>query len=242
MRGEGLRLSYTNGEEVLRGVNFVVRPGEMLAVIGPSGAGKTSLVDIVLRLFKPKAGHLTLDGSSSEEISLKSWRSHFAYVSQDPFLFNGTIEENIRFYRDGISRESIEEAAKQANIFDFVSGLPNGFETEVGDRGIMLSGGQRQRVVLARALAGAPAVLVLDEATSALDSDSERLIQESIRNLHGKVAVLVIAHRLSTIESADHIIVLENGQITEEGSPEELLRNPESYFARHYTAQKPAVV
>ena len=233
IRFADIGFGYQEGAPVLRGVNFTVRPGEMLALIGPSGAGKTSLADLVLRLFEPTAGAIYVDGIDATEISLESWRKHFAYVSQDPFLFNGTLEENIRFYREGITRESIEEAARQANIYDFIMELPNGFDTLVGDRGVMLSGGQRQRVVLARALAGNPQVLVLDEATSALDSDSERLIQESIRALHGQVAVFIIAHRLSTVEKADTIIVLERGEVVERGTPQDLLANPESYFARH---------
>jgi len=231
LQGKKLSLSYGGGEPVLQEVSFSVRPGEMLALIGPSGAGKTSLTDLMLRLFEPRSGEILLDGTPAREIDLKEWRAHFAYVAQDPFLFNGTIEENIRFFRPTIGMNEIEAAARDANIFDFIMSLPDKFRTVVGDRGVMLSGGQRQRVVLARALAGKPSILVLDEATSALDSDSERLIQEAIRSLHGSVTVITIAHRLSTVNRADYLIVLEKGKVLEEGSPQQLLDVPGSYYA-----------
>ncbi len=233
LRLEDVSLQYGEGEEALKDINITIRRGQMLALIGPSGAGKTSLVDLLLRLFEPTSGALKVDGTDAKTVRLEDWRSRFAYVSQDPFLFNGTIAENICFFSDDITQEEIEAAAKQANIYDFIATLPGGFDTVVGDRGVLLSGGQRQRIVLARALARKPDILVLDEATSSLDTESERLIQESIRDLHGKVTVLVIAHRLSTIENADSIVVLERGRIIEQGTPQELLKDADSYYARH---------
>jgi len=226
-------LAYQEGEKILSDLTFKVEAGKTTALIGPSGGGKTSIADLLLRLFEPTHGHITLDGVPAKDVSLSEWRNAFGYVSQDIFLFNGTIEDNIRFYRPELTHADIEEAARQANIYDFIMSLPEGFKTSTGDRGVMLSGGQRQRVVLARALVGKPKVLVLDEATSALDQESESLIQASIKNLHGHVTVLIIAHRLSTVENADHIMVLERGSLLEQGSPAELRTNPDSYFAKH---------
>jgi subfamily B ATP-binding cassette protein MsbA len=226
---------YGQGEqyrEVLGGVSFAVPKGATVGLIGPSGAGKTSVADLVLRLFVQHSGSITLDGVSIQDISLGEWRNHLAYVSQDGFLLNATIADNIRFYRTDLTDDEVVAAAKQANIYNFVMTLPDGFDTQVGDRGVMLSGGQRQRVALARALARKPQLLILDEATSALDVESEHLIQHAIDELRGTVTVFVIAHRLSTVQNADHIVVLDHGQVVEQGSPATLGANPNSYFAR----------
>lgn len=231
---EHVSFAYENSQPILKDVSFAIKKGETVGLIGPSGAGKTSVADIALRLFRPVSGSVLLDGIQSEEIGIEDWRNHIGYVAQDVFLFNGSIEENILFYRPHLSHDDVVEAARQANIYDFIMELPDTFATVTGDRGVMLSGGQRQRIALARALAGKPELLILDEATSALDSASEKLIQESIRALHGSVTVLIIAHRLSTIEHADRLLVLDRGEIVEEGTPSELLNKPDSYFSKHH--------
>lgn len=234
MKFEDVGFSYGEGRRVLEGVSFSLKRGEMVGLIGPSGSGKTTIVDLMLRLFKPQSGCITLDGSPADEFDLSSWRKHIGYVPQDIFLMNDTIASNIRFYDKNISDEDIKTAARDAYIDDFISTLPQGYDTVIGERGITLSQGQRQRLIIARVLARAPSLLVLDEATSALDNESEARIQKVIENLRGKISVVVIAHRLTTIMNTDKVITLEGGKITEEGNPHELLKNSSSYFSRMF--------
>lgn len=235
---KNVSFAYKDGGRVLSNISFFIKKGEMIGLIGPSGAGKTTVVDILLRLLKPQEGFILLDGEDITKIALREWRTNVGYVSQDIFLINDTIANNIRFYNNSIGDEDIEAAAKMANIYDFIVKQPNEFKTVVGERGLRLSGGQRQRVVLARALARKPQILILDEATSALDNESEVLIQKSIEKLRGKITVIAIAHRLSTVMTSDKLFALDNGKIIEEGSPSELLKDRESYFYKTYNVRK----
>ncbi|MDP3696775.1 MAG: ATP-binding cassette domain-containing protein, partial [Candidatus Taylorbacteria bacterium] len=235
---KNVSFGYIGGQNIVSSLNLSINKGEMVGLIGPSGAGKTTMVDLLLRLFRPQNGKLLIDGANIDEIDKKSWHDNIGYVSQDIFLINDTIENNVRFYNDSLNHKDIADATKSANIYDFIEALPDKFQTLVGERGVQLSGGQRQRIVLARILARKPSVLVLDEATSALDNESEHKIQEAIRNLRGKLTILIVAHRLSTVMHADKIAVIKNGVISEEGSPEELLNNTKSYFYKNYNLEK----
>lgn len=229
----GVSFAYRSGKEVLTGVNFTLNKGEILGLIGPSGAGKTTIVDLLTRLFAPSGGEITADGQNISETNLVNWRKNIGYMPQDPFLLNDTIENNIKFY-DEITKKDIVRAAKMANIYDFILSLPQKFDTVLGERGVKISAGQRQRIMLARTLARNPQILILDEATSALDNQSEAMIQKTINDLKGKITILVIAHRLSTIMNSDRLIVLDDGKIIEEGRPQELLKDKDSHFYKIY--------
>ncbi len=229
-----VELSYEAREAVLKGVSFSIPKGRLVGLIGPSGAGKTSIADLLLKLFKPTSGAILVDGEDAGHFDTSSWRRAVGYVSQDMFLLNDTIENNIRFYDTSSTSEDIQRAAKLANCHEFVDKLPQGMQTVIGERGLLLSAGQRQRVILARVLARKPNLLILDEATSALDNESERLVQEAIENLKNQVTVFMIAHRLSTVMNVDHLLVLQDGRIEEQGTPQKLLSDPDSYFSRMY--------
>ncbi len=235
---ENVGFAYPGNEMILNDLSFTVSRGEMVGLIGPSGAGKTTIVDILLHLLDPQTGRIAIDGKNITSISRRSWAKHVGYVSQDIFLLNETITSNIKFYDQSLTDEDIIKAAKMANIYDFIESLPDKFQTIVGERGIRLSGGQRQRIALARVLVRKPDVLILDEATSSLDNESEALIQETIKGLKNKITVLMIAHRLSTVLIADKVIVLDHGAIKETGAPEDLMRNENSYFYRTYHIHK----
>ena len=234
---KNVSFAYSRTSHILKNLNLDIKKSEMIGIIGPSGGGKTTLVDLMLRLFTPGSGEILIDNQSINKINLKSWRENIGYVAQDIFLINDTIENNIKFYDESINHGRVIEAAKMANIYDFIETLPEGFQTNIGERGIKLSGGQRQRIALARTLIRKPEILILDEATSSLDSDSEALIQNSIKELRGKTTLIVIAHRLSTVQHADKLYAINNGEIVESGTPDELLSNKDSYFSKAYNIQ-----
>lgn len=212
-----------SNEDVLRGVSFSARPGEMIALIGASGAGKTTLCNLIARFFDPTAGAIRLDGVDLRDLRLEDYRRLLGIVEQDVFLFDGTIAENIAYGRRDASTAAIADAARAAAISEWIEGLPERYGTLIGERGVRLSGGQRQRVAIARAVLADPRILILDEATSNLDTASERLIQDAIASLVRSRTTFVIAHRLSTIQHADRIVVLQGGRVIEQGSHEALL-------------------
>ena len=210
-------------DPALINVSFTLPKGQMLALVGPSGAGKSSIADLLVGLYSPSAGRIMIDGVSLDQIDLTSWQQRLGVVSQDTFLFNATIAENIAFGTPGVSRQQIEDACRAAQAAGFIEDLPESYETLVGERGYRLSGGQRQRLSLARAILREPELLILDEATSALDSQSERLVQQAIECFERGHTVLVIAHRLSTIVRADQILVVDGGQVVQRGTHTSLL-------------------
>ena len=204
-------------------ISFNLPKGQMLALVGPSGAGKSSIADLLTGLYAPSSGRILIDGSPLEQLGLASWQQRLGVVSQDTFLFNATIAENISFGRPGTTAAQVREACQAAQAAGFIESLPHGYDTMIGERGYRLSGGQRQRLSLARAIMRDPELLILDEATSALDSQSERLVQEAIERFERNHTVLVIAHRLSTIVRADQILVLEGGRVVQRGTHTNLL-------------------
>ena len=222
VRFEDVRFSYVPGVPVLRGISLEIRGGQVVALVGSNGAGKTTLLSLLPRFIDPDSGRVRIDGQDLREVTLASLRRQIGIVTQEPFLFSGTIEENIRYGRPRATEEEVWQAAKVANAFDFITSLPRGFRTEVGERGQRLSGGQIQRIALARAVINNPPILILDEATSAVDAESDRLIREALLRLMQGRTVFVIAHRVSTVQRADRILVMDAGQIVEEGRHEAL--------------------
>jgi ABC-type multidrug transport system fused ATPase/permease subunit len=222
--------SYVEGVPVLKDVSFDVTPGEAIGIVGPSGSGKSTLVQLLLRLRHPTSGHLLADGIDGEEITFDSWYRRVAFVPQEPRLFQGTVSDNIRFFRDSLDQAAVERAAKLAYLHDDVMSWPDGYDTLVGERGGSVSGGQRQRIVLARALAEEPDVLILDEPTSALDMKSESLVQDTLSGLKGRSTMFIIAHRLSTLNSCDRIMVLSHGEL-QGFDTAEALRRSNPFFA-----------
>ncbi len=234
---ENVDFIYPKSElKVLQEINLQVKKGEIVAFVGSSGSGKTTLVNMIPRFYDPQEGCIKINDIDIKNYSLKSLRNHIGMVPQDTFLFSGTIAENISFGKEGVTREQIEKAAKMANAYNFIVDLEKGFETEVGERGVLLSGGQKQRIAIARALIQNPSIMILDEATSALDTESERLVQDALEKLMVGRTTFVIAHRLSTITGADKIVVMEKGKIKEIGTHHELLEK-NGIYTRLYNIQ-----
>ncbi|MCL2096103.1 MAG: ABC transporter ATP-binding protein/permease, partial [Oscillospiraceae bacterium] len=220
---ENVSFSYNADGEVLKNVSFNIPAKKMFALVGPTGVGKTTLAALVPRFYDVTEGEILIDGKNIKDVTLKSLRDNISMVLQDVFLFNGTIRENILYGRPGATDEEVEKAAKMACIDDFIDSLPQKYDTVVGERGVRLSGGQKQRISIARSLLCESPILILDEATSAVDTETEQEIQDAIQKIAGSCTLIVIAHRLSTVKRADSIIVLEDGEVKEQGSHEELI-------------------
>ena len=229
-------VSFTYGnkdEKVLNNINFKINKGEIFALVGPSGAGKSTLVDLIPRFYDTLSGSIKIDGKDIKGLELKSLRSLMGIVTQETFLFDDTVKANISYGVENISDDEIKDASKAANAHEFIRKLPDGYNTIIGERGVSLSGGQKQRIAIARAIVKNPPILILDEATSSLDSESEKHVQSAIENLMSERTVFVIAHRLSTVHNANKILVLENGQIVQEGKHDDLINVDGLYKQLH---------
>ncbi|MBR4909151.1 MAG: lipid A export permease/ATP-binding protein MsbA [Acidaminococcaceae bacterium] len=233
---EHVTFSYNEGDEILQDLSFAVKPGQAIGLVGPSGAGKSTIASLLPRFYDCDAGTIRIDGTDIKHVTLDSLRQQVGIVPQETILFNGTVYDNILYGRLDATKEEIEAAAKAANAHDFIMELPEGYNTNLGDRGVNISGGQRQRIAIARAILKDPRILVLDEATSALDTESERLVQDALNRLMVGRTSIIIAHRLSTIKNADRILVLDKGRLTEDGTHDELMEK-NGLYAHLYQIQ-----
>jgi subfamily B ATP-binding cassette protein MsbA len=216
--------SYTEEKQILKNINLTIKKGETVALVGNSGGGKTTVVNLIPRFYDVNSGEILIDGLNVKDISLSSLRDQIAVVFQDNFLFSGTIKDNIMLGKPTATKKEVEKAIKMACLDEFINSLENGLDTEIGERGVLLSGGQKQRIAIARAFLKNAPIVILDEATSALDNKSEAIVQQAIDNLMKDRTVIVIAHRLSTVQNADEICVLDQGEIVERGTHAELMQ------------------
>jgi len=239
---ENVTFKYESGPPVLYNIDLEAKPGECVALVGPSGSGKSSVVNLLTRFYDPTDGRVLIDGVDIRNLQAKSYRNRIGIVLQEPFLFSGTILDNICYGSGRATYEEVEEAARQANALEFIEQLPDGMDTQVGERGQLLSGGQRQRVAIARAFLRDPDILILDEATSALDTHSEKLVQQALDRLLGGRTVFIVAHRLSTIQNADKIVVLNHGRVAEIGTHHELLKRGGIYASLYLQTTEGATV
>jgi ATP-binding cassette subfamily B protein len=233
---KNVAFKYSEEKFVLSNINLIINPGETMALVGPSGGGKTTLCQLIPRFYEVTKGEILIDGINIKDVKIKSLRENIGMVQQDIFLFTGTIKENILYGKPGAKDTEVIKAAKNANIHDFILSLPERYDSYIGEKGIKLSGGQKQRISLARAFLKNPAILILDEATSALDSEAEIIIQQALEKLTMGRTVLVIAHRLSTIKNANQIVVLTDEGIKEKGNHDELITR-DGLYAKLYNAQ-----
>jgi ABC-type transport system involved in Fe-S cluster assembly fused permease/ATPase subunit len=229
VRFDDVCFDYSSDRKILDSVSFEIPQGQKVAVVGPSGAGKSTLARLLFRFYDVDSGAITIDGQNISHVTQQSLRDNIGIVPQDTVLFNHSIEHNIRYACLDASDEDIQQAARRANIHDFIESLPDGYQTIVGERGLKLSGGEKQRIAIARVILKNPRILVFDEATSSLDSHSEQLILEALKQVAEKHTTLVIAHRLSTIIDADNIIVLDKGRVSEQGTHQQLLEKQGLY-------------
>jgi subfamily B ATP-binding cassette protein MsbA len=234
------KVSYTYAntrEAAIRDISFEIPAGKSTAIVGSSGGGKTTIMRILLRLYEPTAGSVLIDEIPLERIDVRSWRDQIAVVSQDAFVFDASVAENIGYGREDATPEDVREAARMADAHAFISALPHGYQTIIGNDGARLSGGQKQRLALARAFIRKPAILILDEATNALDGVTEQTIQQAIDSMPGDCTRIVVAHRMSSVRSVDHVLVIEGGTVAESGPPADLLSR-RGVFHRLYSAQQ----
>ncbi|MDR2939294.1 MAG: ATP-binding cassette domain-containing protein, partial [Clostridiales bacterium] len=226
---KNVSFSYQDGTKVLDDISFNVKPGQMVAIVGPTGVGKSTISGLIARFYDPTSGTVTMDGIDIKTLALESLRNQLSIVLQDVFLFNGTIAENIAYGCEHASLDEIKDAAKVASIHEYIASLPGGYGTVIGERGVRLSGGQKQRISIARSILRNSPILLLDEATSSVDMETEQEIQTAINQIAGSRTLIIIAHRLSTIKKADTIIVLQEGRIAESGNHNELIKNNGAY-------------